>query len=147
MPVIAIGKNRTQSVFIQEEQFTCILCQEKPTTKSGDRPLVCSAYVQRSTNLSKGPGQPVEEGDDADPLVAHRDQRVGVHTSSCGHVMHGECWQRFVESMLANERLSRMLRIQSPVDTTKREFLCPLCEGLSNTVVPLLPPIVPHEER
>lgn len=113
--------------------------------KSGDRVLVFSAYIQRSTVLAEARRHIIEEGDEADPLVPHRDHRVGVHMGSCGHVMHADCWQGFYESLLTTERRFGRLRIHS-TDISKREFLCPLCEGISNAVLPLLPSIAPSEE-
>ncbi|XP_028395905.1 E3 ubiquitin-protein ligase UBR2-like [Dendronephthya gigantea] len=142
--VIAIGNNRTPSVTIPREQFICILCQENPS--SDERPLVYSAYVQRSTLLSNNHNQTLDEGDEADPLVSYRDQRVGTHVCSCGHVMHGDCWQRFFESILTTDRLSIRFRIRNTFDLTKREFLCPLCSGLGNTVLPIMAPTVTKDE-
>ena len=143
-PVIAIGNNRSPSVTVLREQFICILCQENPT--SSERPLVYSAYVQRSTLLSNSSNQALDTGDKADPLVSYRDQRVGTHVGSCGHVMHGDCWQRFFESISSNDRLSLRPRARiTSFDLTKREFLCPLCSGLGNTVVPIVYPSVPEE--
>ena len=145
--VIGIGTHRSPSVAVPAEQMTCILGQELPTC--GDRTLVYSAYVQRSTLLSRAHGKIIEEGDSADPLVSYRDHRVGVHMNSCGHVMHGDCWQRYFESLETNERISlSRLRIQRTIDLAKREFLCPLCGGLSNTVLPLISQKIPsHVER
>ena len=145
-PVIAIGNTRGPSVTVPREQFICILCQENPT--SSERPLVYSAYVQRSTLLSSSNDQTLEKGDKADPLVLHRDQRVGTHVGSCGHIMHGDCWQRFFESILANDRLSLRARARiTSFDLAKREFLCPLCSGLGNTVVPIVCPGVTSEQE
>jgi E3 ubiquitin-protein ligase UBR2 len=134
--VIAIGNNRSPSITLPREQFICILCQENPS--SNERPLVYSAYIQRSTLLSDDHNRKVEQGEEVDPLVSYRDQRVGTHVASCGHVMHGDCWQRFFESILANDRLSLRFRIRNTFDLTKREFLCPLCSGLGNTVLPMV---------
>lgn len=134
--VIAIGNNRSQSITIPREQFVCILCQENPC--SSERPLVYTTYIQRSTLLSSNHSQSIEQGEDADPLVLYRDQRVGTYVGSCGHVMHGDCWQRYFESLLTNDRLSIRFRIRNTFDLTKREFLCPLCSGLGNTVLPII---------
>ena len=142
--VIAIGNNRSPSVNLPREQFICILCQENPS--SSERPLVYCAYVQRSTLLSDDHSRTVDEGENADPLVSHRDQRVGTHVGSCGHVMHGDCWQRFFESIVANDRSSLRFRIRNTFDLTKREFLCPLCSGLGNTVLPMVCCNVTREE-
>lgn len=143
--MVAIGNNRTPSVTLPRGKFICILCQENPS--SAERPLVYSAYVQRSTLLSNDHSQALDEGDEADPLVSYRDQRVGTHVGSCGHVMHGDCWQRFFESILATDRLSIRFRIRNTFDLTKREFLCPLCSGLGNTVLPIVSPTVIKDER
>lgn len=29
-----------------------------------------------------------------DPLFMHPDLSCGIHTGSCGHIMHAHCWQR-----------------------------------------------------
>lgn len=29
-----------------------------------------------------------------DPLFMHPDMSLGIHTASCGHIMHATCWQR-----------------------------------------------------
>ncbi|XP_046847314.1 E3 ubiquitin-protein ligase UBR2-like [Xenia sp. Carnegie-2017] len=138
--VIGIGNNRDSSITVPRESLICILCQASPN--SSNKPLVSCAFVQRSTVLSDNHHQDLEEGDTADPLLSYRDRRVGVHVGSCGHVMHGDCWVRFFESILTNERLSLRSRILNTFDLTRREFLCPLCSGLSNTVLPLVSSVV-----
>lgn len=138
--VIGIGNNRDPSITVPREALICILCQASPN--SSNKPLVSCAFVQRSTVLSDNHHQDLEEGDTADPLLSYRDRRIGVHVGSCGHVMHGDCWVRFFESILTNERLSLRSRILNTFDLTRREFLCPLCSGLSNTVLPLVSSVV-----
>jgi len=48
---------------------------------------------------------------------------------------------RFFDALLAKEtRRSQRYRLQlSSFDISKNEFLCPLCETISNTVLPLMP--------
>jgi len=51
---------------------------------------------------------------------------------------------RFFDALLAKEtrRSQRYFRMQmSSFDISKNEFLCPLCETISNTVLPLMPPL------
>ncbi|KAF7640710.1 hypothetical protein LDENG_00021130, partial [Lucifuga dentata] len=70
----------------------------------------------------------------------HPDLSLGVHTASCGHVMHATCWQRYFEAVqLKEQRRQQRLRGHTSYDVENGEFLCPLCECLSNTVIPLLP--------
>lgn len=152
-------------------RHTCILCREDEELSLTGRTLVLSVLVQRSTVLSKdrsqlpppptssgsggseeddenaaGPGPSKKESatpvEDEDPTVAYGDLRYGPHASTCGHVMHARCWQKFFESVVTKER-RRPARYGRHIsfNVEKREFLCPLCECLSNAVVPLLPPV------
>ena len=56
--------------------------------------------------------------------------------------MHSTCWQKYFDNVLAKEN-RRPYRLRQPMsfNVEKQEFLCPLCECLSNTVLPLLPPL------
>ncbi|CAN7938536.1 unnamed protein product, partial [Ixodes hexagonus] len=141
-------------------RHTCILCREDEELSLGGRTLVLSALVQRSTVLSKdrsqvpppppsagdddddGPSGTKKETEELDVVPVPADLRYGPHTSTCGHVMHSRCWQKFFESVLTKER-RRPARYGRHIsfNVEKREFLCPLCECLSNAVVPLLPPV------
>jgi E3 ubiquitin-protein ligase UBR2 len=71
------------------------------------------------------------------------DLPIGAHVSACGHVMHADCWRRFFDALLAKEtrRGLRFRMIQTSFDISKNEFLCPLCETISNTVLPVMPPL------
>ena len=47
---------------------------------------------------------------------------------------------RYFEAVQAKEqRRQQRLRVHTSYDVGNGEFLCPLCECLSNTVIPLLP--------
>ena len=54
---------------------------------------MCGSF--RSTVLSKERGKIIEDGEDYDPLFTPSTLHQAVHTSTCGHVMHADCWQRF----------------------------------------------------
>lgn len=62
------------------------------------------------------------------------------HISTCGHVMHYDCWRAHTESVVKREsnRLNRSARHVS-FEPEKHEILCPLCECISNATIPLLP--------
>lgn len=146
---IAIGRNQCGR-YIKPEIHTCILCRENQEVSSVGRTLVMSAYVQRSMVLSKNRrSHQLEDPDGYDPLLLPADLFCGPHTSTCGHVMHSDCWQKFFDSVLLKER-RRPLRYGRHIsfNVDKNEFLCPLCERLSNTVIPMVPAIsslVPDE--
>ncbi|XP_065742491.1 E3 ubiquitin-protein ligase UBR2 isoform X1 [Phocoena phocoena] len=126
----------------EQRQFvTCILCQEEQEVKVESRAMVLAAFVQRSTVLSKNRSKFIQDPEKYDPLFMHPDLSCGTHTGSCGHVMHAHCWQRYFDSVQAKEqRRQQRLRLHTSYDVENGEFLCPLCECLSNTVIPLLLP-------
>lgn len=136
----ALGPAQTQ-VPEPRHFVTCILCQEEQEVTVESRAMVLAAFVQRSTVLSKDRTKIIEEPEKYDPLFMHPDLSCGTHTGSCGHVMHAHCWQRYFDSVQAKEqRRQQRLRLHTSYDVENGEFLCPLCECLSNTVIPLLLP-------
>lgn len=137
---VAVGLKQKGKV-ISSEEHTCILCREEQEVSSSGRCLVLAAFVQRSTVLSKNRERKVNFTDEAvEAVFMPADLYFGPHVSTCGHVMHSDCWQKYFESVLAKER-RRPVRHGRHVsfDVDKSEFLCPLCECLSNAVIPVLP--------
>ncbi|KAG7260794.1 hypothetical protein CRUP_006366 [Coryphaenoides rupestris] len=125
----------------RRQVVTCILCQEEEEVKADGRAMVLAAFVQRSTVLSKNRTRSPPDPERHDPLFMHPDLAYATHTASCGHIMHATCWQRYFEAVQAKEqRRQQRLRVHTSYDVENGEFLCPLCECLSNTVIPLLPP-------
>ena len=98
-----------------------------------------ASFVQRSTVMSRSRGKMFETGDEVDPLHTPRDLYWGVHVSSCGHMMHSDCWQGFYKSVTVKERRALRMGQHFTVDISKGEYLCPLCGCISNTVLPVLP--------
>lgn len=135
---------------------TCIVCQEEldETKLFGTLGLIQRANIQRFAEMENkevladiletsnrvNPWVPREEGEDKTthfigfPTDAHRS---GLDISSCGHLMHSECfdtYQKSVDNQLLNE-ISRMFPLSvSP----KSRFLCPLCKALGNVLVPVV---------
>ncbi|XP_041866018.1 E3 ubiquitin-protein ligase UBR2 isoform X2 [Melanotaenia boesemani] len=124
----------------RRQLVTCILCQEEQEVRCQGRAMVLAAFVQRSTVLSKNRHRSLPAPERHDPLFMHPDLSLGIHTASCGHIMHATCWQRYFEAVqLKEQRRQQRLRGHTSYDVENGEFLCPLCECLSNTVIPLLP--------
>lgn len=48
----------------------------------------------RSTVLSQNRSKVLSNAEKHDPTFMSSDLNTGVHTNSCGHVMHADCWQR-----------------------------------------------------
>lgn len=136
----AVGMNQ-RGKEIPEESHICILCREEQAIEVSGRCMVLAAFVQGSTVLSKNRERDVNEENFLPFMPA--DLYFGCHVSTCGHVMHSDCWQKFFDAVLSKER-RRPLRYGRHVsfDVDKSEFLCPLCECLSNAVIPLIPPSI-----
>uniref|UniRef100_A0A8B9GGR5 E3 ubiquitin-protein ligase n=1 Tax=Amazona collaria TaxID=241587 RepID=A0A8B9GGR5_9PSIT len=136
----ALGPEQTR-VAEHRQVVMCILCQEEQEVKVDSRAMVLAAFIQRSTVLSKNRSKITPDPEKYDPLFMHPDLSCGTHTGSCGHIMHAHCWQRYFDAVQAKEqRRQQRLRVHTSYDVENGEFLCPLCECLSNTVIPLLPP-------
>lgn len=119
-----LGPNRKQR-FVEDPIVTCILCSEDAVVNRTGPCMVYSAFVQKSYVLSQG-----------------NDLAPSPHSSTCGHVMHAQCWKDYFnnEVMKENRRPNRN-RSQGNFTTDKKEFLCPLCRCLSNAVLPIAPAI------
>ncbi|XP_072366222.1 E3 ubiquitin-protein ligase UBR2 isoform X2 [Scyliorhinus torazame] len=137
--LIALGPKQTR-VFEKKQVVTCILCQEEQEIRINNKAMVLASFVQRSTVLSKNRARTIQDPDNYDPLFMHPDLACGTHVGSCGHIMHAHCWQSYFDAVQAKEqRRQQRLRVHTSYDVENGEFLCPLCECLSNTVIPLLP--------
>ncbi|XP_069190099.1 E3 ubiquitin-protein ligase UBR2 isoform X3 [Procambarus clarkii] len=143
--MIAIGPRQTLRP-PQEITYTCILCHQEDIVGKGDgntgRPMVLGALIQRSTVLSRNRTRHLDQPENHDPLLLPADLHWGAHTSSCGHAMHAQCWQKYFDDVLTKER-RRPYRFRQNLsfDIEKFEYLCPLCEALCNTALPLLPSV------
>lgn len=134
---IAVGIDQT-SRLCEQNIYTCILCQEDQTVTETGSAMVLAAFVQQSTVLCQHHG----DFQEPDPLYLSAKLGMSPHTSTCGHVMHARCWQDYVDNVLAKEnRRPYRSRQQASFDAENHEYLCPLCECLSNTVLLLVPPL------
>ncbi|SCV71410.1 BQ2448_2998 [Microbotryum intermedium] len=59
---------------------------------------------------------------------------TGLHASACGHMMHFECFKTYYKS-IETRHLTQPMRCH-PENTQRREFVCPLCKTLGNTLLP-----------
>ncbi|CAL7936397.1 unnamed protein product [Xylocopa violacea] len=135
---VAVGIGQTARTGGEETYKTCILCQEDQIVTVAGPAMVLAAFVQQSTVLCQHRVDTAEP----DPLYLSAKLGASAHTGTCGHVMHVHCWQEYFNNVLAKEN-RRPFRLRQPAsfDVEKHEYLCPLCECLSNTVLPLLPPL------
>ncbi|XP_028170096.1 E3 ubiquitin-protein ligase UBR1 [Ostrinia furnacalis] len=119
----------------------CIMCQEEARVEATAAPLVLVAFVQHSSVLNRA-----RVGSDGRRpgawRAAHLPAGLGAqpHVSSCGHALHARCWRKYLDNVLDKEN-RRPYRLRQPAafDVEKKEYLCPLCERLCNTALPILP--------
>lgn len=136
---ICLGPHQTSRMNI-EKTYTCILCQETQKLTLDGPVLVLAGFVQQATVLCANRSESSQFLDD--PLFLSSNRGPAPHTSTCGHVMHATCWQKYFDNVMMKEhRRPYRLRHPASFDVDKQEFLCPLCECLSNTVLPLIPPL------
>ncbi|KAL4703355.1 hypothetical protein ACJJTC_013121 [Scirpophaga incertulas] len=123
---------------VRDAARICIMCQEEASVEGNGVPMVLVAFVQQSSVLERGRG--AARGD---WKAAHLPAGVWPqpHVSSCGHALHARCWRKYVDNVLDKEN-RRPYRLRQPAafDVEKKEYLCPLCERLCNTALPLVPP-------
>jgi len=122
--------------------YTCILCQEEESLTPAANTLVMAAFLQKSTVLSRVRNVGSRATSDAPAAVfplLKSTLSTAPHTSSCGHVMHSSCYNKFFEDVAEGEKRRYRSRHPNSFDVEKQEFLCPLCRTLSNSVIPLIP--------
>ncbi|KAK4517396.1 uncharacterized protein ATC70_000731 [Mucor velutinosus] len=135
----------------------CIVCQEEldDTKLYGMLGLIQQTNIQRLSPLNNkevladvlessqqaNPWAPRPENSEKTPLFSGfpTDAHVaGLDISSCGHLMHSECfdtYQQSVENQFLGEIGGRIFPLSiSP----KSRFLCPLCKALGNVLVPIV---------
>ncbi|CAF1488990.1 unnamed protein product, partial [Adineta steineri] len=135
-----LGTNDMEFTQSNKQLLTCIFCQENSEVKLNSEALVLSAYVQNSRVLSKNRTRRIENWDVFDPTFMSNDLHWGVHVSSCGHAIHASCWTKYHNSITSQDhRRTLRMRGSANYDTERNEFLCPLCQTLSNTIIPVLP--------
>lgn len=139
---VALGPYQTSSSTF-DNRYTCILCQEEQVVTHDSQAMVLATFVQKSSVLCQVRCSPENFNDNTlDPYYIPANFGPSPHISTCGHVMHVACWQKHFDMILAKEnRRPYRLRHSLSFDVHKNEYLCPLCEGLCNAVIPLLPPI------
>lgn len=131
---IALGPNQSPKV-VNERTFTCILCQEDQVIRPKGPAMVLAAFVQKSTVLVRNRNEKPSCNQ-----VLSSNLGPAPHVSTCGHVMHSACWKKYIETILSKEN-RRPYRLRQPTsfDIERNEYLCPLCECLNNTVLPVMP--------
>ncbi|KAK0731201.1 hypothetical protein B0H67DRAFT_564056 [Lasiosphaeris hirsuta] len=62
--------------------------------------------------------------------------RPGPVSIGCGHIMHYSCFEAYYDATI--RRHSQQIARHPPEDTSKLEFVCPLCKALGNAFLPII---------
>ncbi|KAL1884288.1 hypothetical protein VTK73DRAFT_3272 [Phialemonium thermophilum] len=62
--------------------------------------------------------------------------RPGPVSIGCGHIMHYSCFEMYFEATI--RRHSSQIARHPPEDTSRQEFVCPLCKALGNAFLPII---------
>lgn len=132
---------------------TCIVCQEEldDTKLFGTLGLIQLSGIQRFADLDNKDilADVLETSNQPHPWAPSEDNRapfvgfpVGAHRSgldisSCGHMMHSECFDSYQQSV-DNQLLGELGRMFPLSLTPASRFLCPLCKALGNVLVPVV---------
>ena len=83
---------------------------------------------------NKIPIHSFDQSGDGISLGFPQNQKTGFHASSCGHLMHLECFETYCSSISTRHR-QQPTRCH-PETIERREFVCPLCKSLGNVLLP-----------
>ncbi|EPE07097.1 e3 ubiquitin-protein ligase ubr1 [Ophiostoma piceae UAMH 11346] len=62
--------------------------------------------------------------------------KSGTLSVGCGHIMHHHCFEAYFEATL--RRHQQQIARHHPEDTSRLEFVCPLCKALGNAFLPIV---------
>ena len=129
---VAVG-SRHSAVDNSCMSVLCILCQEEQTI-DGENFFVVTSFVHKSNIIDKTSEK------NRDQIIPELSKSNMVNVSSCGHIVHIQCWEKYYTSVKERESLPYFQRRpRSCIDISQTEYLCPLCNSLCNSVLPLLP--------
>lgn len=138
---IALGSRQTTRVCI-EKSYTCVVCQKDQLVEVNSPAMVLAACVQQSTVLSQHQQSQPQGFSETTPLFLSSFPGNSLLTSTCGHAMHAICWKKFFTDVGAKKSLQpNLLSNTVSFDFNEGEYLCPECFCLSNTILPILPPL------
>ncbi|KAH9526728.1 E3 ubiquitin-protein ligase ubr1, variant 2 [Dermatophagoides farinae] len=142
---VAFGARRTtynNRIMNSDDVFTCILCLESQDVNTNNgRYLLLAGFIQQSTVLSKNRSMPTwKDTENINCMLTRSDHNFCPFINTCTHYMHNDCFEKYFETTMLNERRRSAHRYpRVTYDLHKREFLCPLCETLSNVTIPIMP--------
>lgn len=112
----------------------CIICAQK---KKND-PIMFIGHTQISQVNAHA-----QDDKSGDETATSKESKVfppTMYLSLCGHAVHLHCWRNYFEAVRAQSQYNlEHSQTNIAFDAQFGEFLCPLCQALSSTLVPYVP--------
>ncbi|KAK9767314.1 E3 ubiquitin-protein ligase ubr1 [Basidiobolus ranarum] len=144
---------------------TCIVCQEELDRNSlygmlgsiQDSRLLRHTFLDDPRMLTQVLDAPETLDDHVQRNVINDDvshfaeafsfksSRRGLYGSSCGHLMHVQCFNSYFASI--EQRHSLQPTRNHPENIELKEFMCPLCKSLGNILIPVVTETKEHYEK
>ena len=140
--------NKKSSERLLKDRPRCIICVDDTSVASrgsegdgmtvsgkgnGDALALCG-YTQASMVLKGGGGLPHVGAEAYSDPAAYVSRFVGTHVTLCGHAVHSVCCEKYIQAAAQRDD-----RFHDRLEGGKRgEFKCPLCQRLSNCLVPFI---------
>jgi len=125
-PVLHAGDNATPS----SKQHAPLIPRTSTTltpAPSTNMALAFCGFAQASTVLKGGGGPP-----QLSPQSPSYARFVGTHVALCGHAVHTACCDAYLASVAQRDSVDRL------EGGRRGEFRCPLCQRLSNVLIPFI---------
>jgi E3 ubiquitin-protein ligase UBR2 len=116
-------------------QQSTVLCRDRKLLQFFTSPVNVSAAVNSTPQYSA-----------QNSLILSSNLAPAPYTSSCGHKMHTECFKNLKDINTDSEEMDLSVPF-----IFESEFKCPLCNTVSNAVLPVFPSVddmvqyLPHE--
>ena len=75
------------------------------------------------------------------PAILPRTLKCGPAVTTCGHVMHAKCYQTMFDNLVKQQIEEHGLRTNFNINN--QEYNCPICQRLSNSVLPISKVVLP----
>eukprot|EP01102_Stenamoeba_stenopodia_P012203 TRINITY_DN3822_c0_g1_i4.p1 TRINITY_DN3822_c0_g1~~TRINITY_DN3822_c0_g1_i4.p1 ORF type:complete len:800 (+),score=155.22 TRINITY_DN3822_c0_g1_i4:126-2525(+) len=103
-----------------------------------------SREIPPPPNQQTPPNIPTTESQSTDALygklIQGVDDNICVNINTCGHYIHFECLNQFLQSRATSAQQMRPTSDEALLNKTEKDwFWCPICRALSNILIPVVP--------
>ncbi|KZO99806.1 hypothetical protein CALVIDRAFT_595883 [Calocera viscosa TUFC12733] len=102
-----------------------------------DRKVEASSPLSPTSSARKGKGPQSSDSSNEEKCSSFPlgNTKYGLYTSVCGHMMHVKCFNAYTDSV--EHRQAHHSTRNHPENISRKEFVCPLCKSLGNSLLPV----------